>query len=436
MFLYQIRTALKSLRRNPILTTLLIGGIALGICIATTFVTLRHMYTRDALPHKKDKIFYVRLDSWGKDSEPDNFPGGIPNQVTYPDARGLMSSPVPVRQTPTYMTEMFVHPPPGVAEPYRAEVRLVFADFFPMFDVPFLYGGGWTDAADERVEPVVVIDYATNLKLFGGENSVGRSPRLRDRDFQVGGVLAPWRPGLRIFDLTRDPTGAPEPIYIPFNHGEALTLWSAGNNSGWKREPINTFEDNLQSERVWLQYWVEIPDEASMAAYHDWLRGYIDVQRSLGRFERPTKFAVTTIRALIEEFGLVPNGVKAMSVVSLLFLAVCSLNLVGILLGKFLSRIPEVSVRRALGASRAQIFWQHVVECELIGLIGGAAGIVLSVGVLSVLGRFMDNGEALGLDGEMLLTAAFLSLLAGLTAGIYPAWRVCTVPPAMQLKIQ
>ncbi|HEX7708676.1 MAG TPA: ABC transporter permease [Thermoanaerobaculia bacterium] len=436
MFLYQIKTALKSLRRNPILTALLIGGIALGICIATTFVTLRHMYMRDALSQKKDQVFYVRLDSWGQDSSLDQFPGGIPNQITYPDARGLMSSPVPVRQTPTYMTKMFVHPDPGVAEPYQAEVRMVFADFFPMFDVPFQYGGGWPDAADERVEPVVVIDYATNLKLFGGENSVGRSLRLRDRDFQVAGVLAPWRPGLRIFDLTRDPTGAPEPIYIPFNHGEAMTLWAAGNNSGWKRQTINSFEDNIQSERIWLQYWVEIPDAESRGAYNDWLRGYIDDQRALGRFERPTRFAVTTIPALIEEFGLVPNGVKAMSLVSLLFLAVCSLNLVGILLGKFLSRIPEVSVRRALGASKAQIFWQHVIECELIGLIGGAAGIILSIGVLSVLGRFMDNGDALGLDGEMLLVAAVLSLLAGLTAGIYPAWRVCRVAPAMQLKIQ
>jgi putative ABC transport system permease protein len=125
-----------------------------------------------------------------------------------------------------------------------------------------------------------------------------------------------------------------------------------------------------------------------------------------------------------------------MSVVSLLFLTVCSLNLVGILLGKFLARIPEVSVRRALGASRSQIFWQHVIECEVLGLIGGALGILLSLGILRLLAQYMQNGEALRLDGEMLLTAIFLSLVAGLLAGLYPAWRVCSVPPAMQLKVQ
>jgi putative ABC transport system permease protein len=125
-----------------------------------------------------------------------------------------------------------------------------------------------------------------------------------------------------------------------------------------------------------------------------------------------------------------------MSVVSLLFLAVCSVNLIGILLGKFLARVPEVSVRRALGASRAQIFWQHVVECELIGLAGGALGILLSFGLLKILAKFVYSGEALHLDGEMLLLAGFLSLVAGFVAGVYPAWRVCSVPPAMQLKVQ
>jgi putative ABC transport system permease protein len=435
MFFYQIKIALKSLRRNPVLTTLLIGGIALGICIATSFVTLRHMYTRDHLPAKSDSVFYVRLDSWGPNGFQDD-PDGIPNQVTWRDARALLESPIPVRQTATYMTKLFVHPEGTLLDPYQAETRLVFGDFFTMFDVPFRYGGAWSRQSDERSEQVVVIDHATSQRLFGGEDSVGRSLRLGDQEFQIVGVLAPWRPPLRIFDLTRDPVGAPEPIYIPFNHAEPLQLWSSGNNAGWKPEPVQSFEDHLQSERIWLQYWVELPDQTATAAYGDWLRAYIDDQRKLGRFERPTKFALTPVPRLIREFGLVPEGVQAMSVVSLLFLAVCSLNLIGILLGKFLARIPEVSVRRALGASRAQIFWQHLVECEVIGVAGGVVGVVLSMGILTLLSRFMVNGEALRLDGEMLLVAAFLSLFAGLAAGIYPAWRVCRVAPAMQLKVQ
>ena len=73
---------------------------------------------------------------------------------------------------------------------------------------------------------------------------------------------------------------------------------------------------------------------------------------------------------------------------------------------------------------------------ELIGVIGGFVGIVMSLGILGIIARFLPNGDALRLDGEMLLLAAILSLVSGLLAGIYPAWRACSVPPAMQLKVQ
>ena len=438
MFLYHLRMAAKSLRRNPILTTLLIAGIALGICVSTAFVTLRHLYTRDPIPGKSDRVFYVRLDSWGKDAAyMADDPDSIPDQVTYRDARNLLRSDIPVRQTPTFVTSRFVHPPPGVARPYQPHVRLTYADLFEMFEMPFRYGGPWTKAADAKPEQVAVIDHATNQTLFGGENSVGRTIRLEDRDFQIVGVLAPWRPPLRYFEMNRNGSGEPEPIYIPFNLIEPLEIWTAGNAGGWKSTPVTNHADFLNSDRVFLQYWVELPDQEAIASYREWLRTYFEEQRRIGRFERPVKFSLSTVPDLIKEWsGLVPTGVHAMSVVSLLFLVVCSVNLIGILLGKFLARVPEVSVRRALGASRAQIFWQHVIECELIGVIGGALGIILSTGVLAILARYMRNGDAVRLDGEMLLLAGFLSLVAGLLAGLYPAWRICSVPPAMQLKVQ
>jgi putative ABC transport system permease protein len=140
----------------------------------------------------------------------------------------------------------------------------------------------------------------------------------------------------------------------------------------------------------------------------------------------------------MREMNAVPPAVKSMSIVSMLFLVVCSLNLVGLLLGKFLARIPEVSVRRALGASKLQVFWQHVVECELVGIAGGAIGLLLSMGILKLIAKFAHQQapELVRLDGEMVLVSIFLSLVAGLLAGIYPSWRVCSVAPAMQLKVQ
>src|SRR6185436_2048248 len=107
-------------------------------------------------------------------------------------------------------------------------------------------------------------------------------------------------------------------------------------------------------------------------------------------------------------------------IVSLLFLAVCALNLVGLLLGKFLARAPEVGVRRALGASRLDIFLQHVVECELIGVLGGLAGIGLSFGAIAFMNAWMrvlaTRGDFFRIDVPMITTAVALSLAAGLMA--------------------
>jgi putative ABC transport system permease protein len=435
MLTYHLKTAVTSLRRNPILTALLIGGIALGICVSTAFVTLQRMFTQELVPGKTNELFYVRLDTWGKDVKRYG-DQTIPDQITYKDAVALMRSNIPLRQTPTFITSRFVHPDPKIARPYQPNIRVTNSDLFTMFNMPFKYGGPWPKSVDTKPEQVIVIDHATNAKLFGGANSVGKTVRLNERHYRVVGVLDQWRPPMRPFELMRNPLGPPEPMYIPFSLAASLELPSAGNTGGWKDEEIDTYQQLLASELMWVQYWVELPDAKAVDAYRDWVRGYILEQKKLGRYERPLHFTVTTIPGVLEEMRLPLDGIRAMSIVSLLFLAVCSLNLVGILLGKFLARIPEVSVRRALGASRAQIFWQHVIECELIGVAGGVLGILMSLGIISGLARVMPNGDALRLDGEMLLIAGFLSLVAGLIAGVYPAWRVCSVPPAMQLKVQ
>ena len=114
MLSYHLQNALRSLRRNPILTALLVGGIAVGISVSTAFVALRHMYEQDFLPGKSDRVLFVRLDSWTTDHafNPED-PDSVPDQLTYRDARALLRSPVPRRQTPTFITRMFVHPEPA-----------------------------------------------------------------------------------------------------------------------------------------------------------------------------------------------------------------------------------------------------------------------------------------------------------------------------------
>jgi putative ABC transport system permease protein len=434
---YNVKIALKSLRRNPVLTALLIGAIALGICVSTTFIALRHLFAKDPLPHKSLSLVYVRVDNWDPQrAYVAEDPQSLPSQVTHRDAMAFLKSDLAVRKTPSYKTNLFVHPDPKVGRPFAQNIRVVYRDFFTMFEVPFQYGGPWTQAADAKPEQVVVLDKDMNQKLFGGANSVGRTVRIGERDYKVVGVIGQWRPAVKFFDMTQSPTNAFEGIYMPFNLTRTLELIPSGNSDGWKGTDGDGYESFLSSETVWMQFWAEVP-VAKQAAYKEFVEGYVRDQKKIGRFQRPLHVEVTPMPQLMEEFNAVPPAVKSMSIVSILFLVVCSLNLVGLLLGKFLARIPEVSVRRALGASRLQVFWQHVVECELVGIAGGAIGLLMSMGILRVIAKFAhQQADLVRLDGEMVLVSVFLSLVAGLLAGIYPSWRVCSVAPAMQLKVQ
>jgi putative ABC transport system permease protein len=393
MLAYQLKIALKSLQRNPVLSTLLIGGIALGIAVSTAFVTVYYMMASDPIPAKSDVLFAVQLDSWDPD-EPwnDERPEEPPNQLTYRDMVAIMESDIPTHQSGMYKAELTMHPEAETDRPFRAVTRLCFGDFFTMFDVPFLYGGPWGGSADRGPEPVVVLSKETHLRLFGDENSVGRRVRIEDRDFTVVGVLDDWRPFVKYYDVNNFQFEEPEEAYIPLNFNVPLELYSSGNTNGWKFYPGNEYDDFLQSESVFLQMWVQLDSARQREEYLAFLDAYTDSQRELGRFQRPNNNKVRPVMEWLRVREVMPEEAKLMLVIAMLFLIVCSVNLIGILLGKFLARAPEVGVRRALGASKTSVFVQHLVECELIGLLGGVAGIGLSAVALELINGLFEGG--------------------------------------------
>jgi putative ABC transport system permease protein len=120
---------------------------------------------------------------------------------------------------------------------------------------------------------------------------------------------------------------------------------------------------------------------------------------------------------------------------------VCLVNTVGLLLAKFLNAAPVAGVRRALGASRRDIFWQHLTESGVVALAGGLVGGLLGLGGLWALrgwyGRFQDSAErVLPFDEMNFLLVIGIAVFAGLMAGLYPAWRIGRAAPASYLKAQ
>ncbi len=439
MLLHNIWIAWKSLKRSPTLSLLIVSCIALGIAFATTFATVRHAFTRHPLPDKEAVLRYVRLDNWDpRQPYPGDSPDALPPQIAYRDAMELKRSTIPVRQTPSFRARLTVVPDPAVARPTREDVRMAESDFFEMFQVPFRHGGPWTREADTKLEPAIVISEALNERLFGGRNSVGQALRIESRDFRIVGVLAGWQPTVRMYDLTGSALSEPEAVYMPFGLMVPMEIRTAGNSDGWTSPPGPGFQAALASEQTFLQYWVELRTPADEAAYRSFIESYIADQKKAGRFARPMNYRVSSISALMEDFQVAPKETFALLMVGLLFLAVAAVNLIGLLLGKFLARANEVGVRRALGASRRDVFLQHLVECQVVAIIGGVIGVMLTALGLRALNAFMldmtNRQNVFVLDLQMLLLALVLSIVAGLISGVYPAWRIGRLAPADHLK--
>jgi putative ABC transport system permease protein len=439
MLLYNLRLAWKSIVRHPVLSGLIIAGIALGVAVSTSFVTIWHVLAANPIPGQSEQLHFVRVNSWGG-GDPFDEEGNPPTLLTYQDLMRLFDrSDIPARQTATYPSVAYIRPEDRGQRPFRETLRLTTADFFPMFAAPFRYGSGWDRAADAKPEAVAVIGSDLNNRLFGGQDSVGRTLRVGDRDFRIVGVLAPWRPKVRYYDLSGNPYAEPEQVFLPFALGRPLGFEATGTRSSWRAEP--DYLANLDtSEMMWLQMWVELDSAEQERAYMSFLEDYAREQKRLGRFPQEINNRLSTVTELMEEWEVVPRQAKALAAISMLFLVIAALNLIGLFLGKFLARSSMVGVRRALGASRGAIFAQHLVECELVALVGGLLGTLLSLGILALVNRMYQPAGVeesfFELDPQMMLAAIGFALLAGAVAGIYPSWRICAIAPARHLKNQ
>jgi putative ABC transport system permease protein len=441
---YYARLALKSFGRNPGLTALMVIAVALGIAVCVMTLTVYHAMSGNPIWWKNDRLYALTMDNWDPNAPYRQQAKLPPPQMTFNDTAYLFNSNIPERKVVMYIAEGVISAA-GPAAPARVITRLTTADFFSMFEVPFLYGGGWSAAADKPPQPLIVLSREENDKLFGGVNSVGRTLRWNDHEFRVVGVLNDWFPRPKYFDLNNGNFDPPENAYIPFGWGPELQLLSGGDTDCWKAEKIDTFKEFMASECIWLQMWVELPDAASRQRMQSFIDGYWAEQHKAGRFQRARNNRLTNVAQWLRDNEVINNDNRVLVGLAFAFLAVCLINTVGLLLAKFLNSATITGVRRALGASRRQIFIQHLVEVGVLATLGAGLGLALAaLGLAAVhhlyaaahLGHRGGYQELTHFDSVGVVWAVTLAIAATLVAGLYPAWRVGRLPPAVYLKSQ
>lgn len=435
MLAYYFDLALRSFKSARALSLLMVLALGLGIGACMTTLTVYHVLAGDPIPGKSARLFDVQIDAAGmgggwKPGEEPNF------QLTRFDAEALLRDKKAKRQVMMSGANISVQPEARELKPFFTPARYTSADFFAMFEPPFLHGGGWDAQADAAQARVAVVSKSLNDKVFGGENSVGRELVVRGQAFRVVGVLNDWRPVPHYYDLTMGSYAAGEDIFIPMSTALGLKFGTSGSTNCWG-DLAGKGPRELSSPCSWAQYWVELDSPADAAAYRDYLVQYSEAQRRAGRFERPTNVRLRNVMELLAFKKVLPGDVRLQVWLAFGFLLVCLTNTVGLLLAKSLRRSGEIGVRRALGATKRAIFSQFLVEAGTLGVVGGLLGLLLALGGLWLVRQSPSEYAALAqLDLSMLALTLLLSLLASLLAGLLPAWHAASVTPAQQLKTQ
>ncbi|MGB9428544.1 MAG: ABC transporter permease [Gammaproteobacteria bacterium] len=436
MFTYYLDLALRSLKRTPILTGLMVLAIGLGIGASMTMITVLHVMTDDPLPGRSAHLFYPYLDPLPLKFSTVPIAADPRNSLTWPDAMALLRAHRGVRQAAMSGGTLLDWPQRTDLQPFYVDGRYTTPDFFAMFRVPFVAGIGWTDAEESAQANVVVLAQSLAQKLFGTADAVGRSVRLGDHDYRVVGVIKDWMPTPMFYAAADDSLqySDADKFFLPLSVAVQRKLWRNGNVSGWSEDgaPDNFRDPNTS----WLQFWVQLDTPAQVAAYRQFLVNYSAQQKALGRFQRPpTNARLFNLMGWLSYQNLVPDDVWLQLWLALGFMFVCMVNIVALLLAKFLRRSGEISMRRALGARKRDIFLQFGIESALIGMVGGVLGFAIAqIGLWSIRQRPDDYAHLATMDPAMLFGTLALAIVASVLAGLLPAWRACRVPPALQLK--
>lgn len=416
--MHQIRLAIRMLLKAPVLTTVAVLSVALGIGANVAIFSIFNQALLRPLPVEHPEQL-VNLVSPGPRSGSVSCGGAgdCDSVFSYPMFRDL-------ERMQTVFTGIAAHDLFGANIAYGGASQggdglLVSGSYFPVLQLtPAL--GRLLAPNDERERGggyVVVLSEEFWRRRFGARADVlGQSLIVNGQVLTIVGV-AP-----RAFHGTT--IGERPLVYVPVSMREIMM-------PGWK---------GLDNRRAYWAYLFArlkpgISVEQARAALNAQYRPIItEVEMPLQKGMRPSMLARFRDMEMQLESGRrgqseVPGEARQPLTLLLgvtgIVLVICCANVANLLLGRAARRSTEMAVRLSLGAGRRHIIGQLLMESVLLALAGGVAGLLVARWTLSGIATLLpaEAGESLipQLDGQMLAFAAALSLATGLVFGLFPA---------------
>jgi predicted permease len=390
--LQDARYAFRQLRKSPAFTAVAVLTLALGIGANTAIFSVVNGVLLNPLPfHEPEQL--IALHASMADYERGSI--SYPNFLDWQKESHSFSAMAIYRAKGMSLT--------GMGEAERINGEFVSSDFFSLLGVKPLIGRTLA-AGEDRIGagPVVLISEGLWRRQFDSSPRVlGKIVTLDGKGFAVIGVVpASFHMGSIV------PTLLEQEVYVPIGQWEAPVLMR-GNGLGI--EGIGRLRPGVTMKQA----------RADMAAVTEELaRVYPDSDKGLGATLDPLKEQVVGESR--------PVLLVLLAAVGFVLLIAC-VNVANLLLVRSISRGREFAVRAALGAGRARIIRQLLVESVLLAAAGGSLGLLVATwgtrAALALLPATLPRAEDIGLDPRVLFFTATVSLLTGIFFGTVPALR-------------
>lgn len=305
---------------------------------------------------------------------------------------------------------------------YRGEIENAMmwassASFIDIDQTNVAEGRYFSDAEDRSLAQVAVLGSGMKEKLFGDNDPIDKTIKIRNTRFRVIGVMEE-RGSIMSFNFD-------DMIYVP----------------------IKTLQKRVMGIDYLINILVKIDDMEQVDTTMEEMR---EIMRENHNIDPPKEVRESIFDTGKDDFRIV-SMIEALEIfdqvsfsLTLLLLAIVAISLVvggvGVMNVMYVivnERTPEIGLRKAVGAKYSDIMTQFLIESVLITLIGGVVGVV--AGVLMAWGISLGAESAgytwkFSIPIEAFITAFFFSIIFGVIFGLFPARKAARMNPIEALQ--
>jgi putative ABC transport system permease protein len=386
-----LRFALRQLRKSPGFTFLAVITLTLGIGLNTAIFSLINDLFLKGLPFQEpDRVLHILTRA--KDRT-DDFPMSAPRFILYRDGQTIFSGFAAENGLAATVS--------GLGDPFQVPLFKTTANWFDVLGLRPIMGRTFLPQEEEGADVAIITDRFWKARYAGSQDVIGKTVVLDGVAHTIVGVVpkmpVSWTgPNADIWTT--------KPMIIPgFSHERMMRGTAFLRVIGRLKPGITIDQAKAALGTLENSYRSQFPEK-------------IDAQ---------SRNIIKTLPEDVTE-NLRPGFATLLTAVAFVLLIACS-NVANLLLVRFSGRRREISLRLALGASRASVLRLFVFESVLISLLAGILGAALAWQLVPLVPKLAANflpieaGSTTALSVPVLVFTIALSLLTGLAMGLYPA---------------